>query len=189
MTKTKEAFTIIEVVLVLAIGGLIFLMVFVALPALQQSQRNTQRRDDLSRIMTAVVEYQSNNSGKLPFKVGGGYDTNFVTRYIDSKCKYARRDNGSSAAHGAFVYEGCSDAFTDPDGTPYMIAHLQSRNDGGDADISNWIRKHYIYFAPKTKCVNNNGNYRLLTNGGPNNFSMYYLLEGGAIYCADNSDA
>lgn len=34
---TKKGFTIIEVVLVLAIAGLIFLMVFLALPALQRS--------------------------------------------------------------------------------------------------------------------------------------------------------
>ena len=34
-------FTIIEVVLVLAIAGLIFLMVFIALPVLQRSQRDT----------------------------------------------------------------------------------------------------------------------------------------------------
>ena len=32
--QTKKGFTIIEVVLVLAIAGLIFLMVFIALPAL-----------------------------------------------------------------------------------------------------------------------------------------------------------
>ena len=40
MAKNKKGFTIIEVVLVLAIAGLIFLMVFIALPALQRSQRN-----------------------------------------------------------------------------------------------------------------------------------------------------
>ena len=41
VTKQKEkGFTIIEVVLVLAIAGLIFLMVFIALPQLQRSQRN-----------------------------------------------------------------------------------------------------------------------------------------------------
>ena len=45
--KTKKGFTIIEVVLVLAIAGLIFLMVFLALPNLQRSQKDTQRRDDL----------------------------------------------------------------------------------------------------------------------------------------------
>ena len=42
MTKkdNKKGFTIIEVVLVLAIAGLIFAMVFIALPALQRSQRD-----------------------------------------------------------------------------------------------------------------------------------------------------
>ena len=43
-SSQAEGFTIIEVVLVLAIAGLIFLMVFVALPALQRSQRDTQRK-------------------------------------------------------------------------------------------------------------------------------------------------
>ena len=44
MNKDKNGFTIIEVVLVLAIAGLIFLMVFIALPALQRSQRDTQKK-------------------------------------------------------------------------------------------------------------------------------------------------
>ena len=60
--KTKEGFTIIEVVLVLAIAGLIFLMVFIALPALQRSQRDTSRRNDMSRVDTSLVQYQTNNS-------------------------------------------------------------------------------------------------------------------------------
>ena len=47
--KLYEGFTIIEVVLVLAIAGLIFLMVFLALPALQRSQRDTQRKNDMAR--------------------------------------------------------------------------------------------------------------------------------------------
>ena len=52
MRNSKKGFTISEVVLVLAIGGLIFLMVFIALPALQRSQRDTQRKDDLARFMS-----------------------------------------------------------------------------------------------------------------------------------------
>ena len=46
--KNKKGFTIIEVVLVLAIAGLIFLMVFLALPALQRSQRNQQYKNNVS---------------------------------------------------------------------------------------------------------------------------------------------
>ena len=57
MTKNKKGFTIIEVVLVLAIAGLIFLMVFIALPALQRSQRNTRRRQDMARILSAFNDY------------------------------------------------------------------------------------------------------------------------------------
>ena len=80
----KRGFTIIEVVLVLAIAGLIFVMVFVALPALQRTQRNTQRRDDVARFMTAFQKYQTNNRGKIPFR-WGSVDSRFFSRYIDSE--------------------------------------------------------------------------------------------------------
>ena len=68
--KTK-GFTIIEVVLVLAIAGLIFLMVFLALPALQRNQRDQQRSADLGRLISAVQSYRSNNQGKRPLDLGG----------------------------------------------------------------------------------------------------------------------
>ena len=64
--KKQKGFTIIEVVLVLAIAGLIFMIVFLALPALQRQQRDTQRRTDASRVLTAIQNYQSNNSGGIP---------------------------------------------------------------------------------------------------------------------------
>lgn len=79
-TANTKGFTIIEVVLVLAIAGLIFLIVFLALPALQRSQRDTQRKNDLSRLMSQVSNYSSNNQGAVP-------DTqtkldDFRTRYL-----------------------------------------------------------------------------------------------------------
>ena len=52
--------------LVLAIAGLIFLIVFLAVPALQRSQRDTQRRTDTGRLLTYLSNYQSNNRGALP---------------------------------------------------------------------------------------------------------------------------
>ena len=63
--NTKKGFTIIEVVLVLAIAGLIFLMVFVALPALRRSQADTQRRSDAANFMAQMNQYQVNNRGKV----------------------------------------------------------------------------------------------------------------------------
>lgn len=62
----KRGFTIIEVVLVLAIAALIFLMVFIALPALQRSQRDTARKQDVGTVASAVTSYTSNNRGTFP---------------------------------------------------------------------------------------------------------------------------
>jgi prepilin-type N-terminal cleavage/methylation domain-containing protein len=62
----EKGFTIIEVVLVLAIAGLIFLMVFIALPALQRNQRDTARKNDVSTIAAAVTSFTSNNRGTFP---------------------------------------------------------------------------------------------------------------------------
>ncbi|MBQ6461211.1 type II secretion system protein [Candidatus Saccharibacteria bacterium] len=65
-SSTLQGFTIIEVVLVLAIAGLIFLMVFIALPALQRNQRDTQRRQDYSALASQITTYTTNNNGSLP---------------------------------------------------------------------------------------------------------------------------
>lgn len=78
--QKEKGFTIIEVVLVLAIAGLIFLMVFIALPALQRAQRDTQRRDSVSTFMSQLTSYSTNNRGKIP---SSGDDlTVFKTGYL-----------------------------------------------------------------------------------------------------------
>lgn len=65
-TQKQQGFTIIEVVLVLAIAGLIFLVVFLAVPALQRSQRDTQRRQDVGKAASLMQQWQSNNKGNVP---------------------------------------------------------------------------------------------------------------------------
>lgn len=59
-------FTIIEVALVLAVAGLIFLVVFLALPALQRSQRDNARKQDVARIVAALQQYKADHQGELP---------------------------------------------------------------------------------------------------------------------------
>ena len=63
LKKKSEGFTIIEVLIVLAIAGLILLIVFLAVPALQRSSRNTQRREDVGRVSSSATEVVSNNNG------------------------------------------------------------------------------------------------------------------------------
>jgi prepilin-type N-terminal cleavage/methylation domain-containing protein len=76
--KRKEGgFTIIEVLIVLAIAGLIMLIVFLAVPALQRNSRNTQRKNDISSILSAVNEYVDNNQCSYP--ATGQFGTAFAT--------------------------------------------------------------------------------------------------------------
>ncbi len=132
--KNKKGFTIIEVVLVLAIAGLIFLMVFIALPALQRSQRNAQRKNDMSRFITAVTTYASNNSNRSPFIGTTGEETgkyappstdqiaNFVNRYIDGGCGSFTTTSTADGYSRIYHASGnCGAQFQDPDGETYGL--------------------------------------------------------------------
>lgn len=68
-TKREEGFTIIEVLIVLAIAGLIILIVFLAVPALQRNSRNTQRKNDAQNLIGAINEYTTNNNGQPPTQI------------------------------------------------------------------------------------------------------------------------
>jgi prepilin-type N-terminal cleavage/methylation domain-containing protein len=68
--SNSEGFTIIEVMIVLAIAGLILLIVFLAIPALQRNSRNTQRKNDAAAYAAAVSEDVNNNNGVIPATAG-----------------------------------------------------------------------------------------------------------------------
>lgn len=82
-TKQSKGFTIIEVVLVLAIAALIFLMVFIALPALQANQRDTARKSDASTVAAAVQSFVSNERRALQVS-----DVDKLRSYIESLDQY-----------------------------------------------------------------------------------------------------
>jgi prepilin-type N-terminal cleavage/methylation domain-containing protein len=63
--KREQGFTIIEVLIVLAIAGLIMLIVFLAVPALQRNQRNNARTADASRVGAAVNDWVGNHNGAI----------------------------------------------------------------------------------------------------------------------------
>ena len=63
LKQRNDGFTIIEVLIVLAIAGLMMMVVFLAVPALQRNARNSQRESDTSRVAAAVQEIVNNNNG------------------------------------------------------------------------------------------------------------------------------
>jgi prepilin-type N-terminal cleavage/methylation domain-containing protein len=122
--KNKEkGFTIIEVVLVLAIAGLIFLMVFIALPSLQRGQRDAQRKTDLSRALTKISDYQSNNRNSLPSDWG------------DFSDKYLKVGN---------------DTFVDPSGTDY--AFIAKTGSGSEVTGEFKDEQGKVYYTIGTTC-------------------------------------
>ena len=131
MTKinsNKKGFTIIEVVLVLAIAGLIFMMVFIALPALQRSQRDTQRSNDIARVQTALNNYQANNRGALPSE----------GTYIAGHDKPNKSVSTDGTKTWLYFYDnylivnsaGSQDVFADPDGGLYSLWIVNCLNEG-----------------------------------------------------------
>ena len=64
----KPAFTIIEVIIVLVIGAVIMLAVFLVVPQLQRTQRNTNRQNAARRVLTAAEQYKA-NYGVYPYTV------------------------------------------------------------------------------------------------------------------------
>ena len=120
--KNKKGFTIIEVVLVLGIAGLIFLMVFIALPALQRNRRDTQRTSDISRLAAALTNYQSNNSGAIPSDKFGSY----VSGHTEVDQNISRTLNHQSWAYFYDSYliigKEDKDKFVDPEGGPYSLS-------------------------------------------------------------------
>ncbi len=172
MTKrninSKKGFTIIEVVLVLAIAGLIFLMVFVALPALQRSQRDTQRRDDMARFSSQLSQYQANNNGKVPTASTSGY-TDFIKNYLTV--------NGT-------------DSFADPStGNTYEIPKVVNCNTyksqpqcnpNRDSNTDTTLGHIYVYY--NATCEGERPKYVQ----GDRKIAFTLKLEGGGIYCGHN---
>jgi len=70
--SNQKGFTIIEVLIVLAIAALILLVVFLAIPGLQSSQSNSARRSDVAKIKIALFTYYSQNNSWPPGSGNGG---------------------------------------------------------------------------------------------------------------------
>lgn len=66
LRKRTQGFTIIEVMIVLAIAGLILAVILLAVPALQRNQRNNARQNDATHLSGLVADYIGNHGGQAP---------------------------------------------------------------------------------------------------------------------------
>ena len=199
--KTKKAFSIVEVLLVLAIAGLIMLAIFIALPALQRSKRNTQRKDDMARIMKAVASYQSAHNSRAPLLSDSGcasnlqcvkLDQNFVSKYVDDHVISVDEDKSTYTYEYVYNFTCDSDGcpkFSDPKGNPYKIVLERGFVKGSTGVNNSSSFDHAIRMVGSARCnTDANGEdfkaFVALTND-PNDVVITMGLEGG-VYCVDN---
>lgn len=166
--RKKNGFTVIEVSLVIAIAGLIFLMVFVALPSLQRSQRDSRRRDDILSFLETVKKYQTNNRGALPDGTGkaesGGAETN---------------------AWQDFYNDYLGDSFVDPNGTAYtlVIAKCDSARDSDCKNLPTLDSMDYtLHVYRQAACKDSE---TAVGTSNPRNIAVLYRMEGSGMYCAN----
>ncbi len=164
----RKGFTIIEVVLVLAIAGLIFLMVFVALPALQRSQRDTARREDMSRLVSQIEQYKTNNRGVVPACTNATCTDpgNIgVAAFVNS---YMKQDTGE---------------FEDPQGAQYTFIQGTGAN-GSNAIVASGNPAHnIIMYGTGVRCAGEN---IVASSAGARAFAVRIRLEGSGYFCQDS---
>ena len=135
-------------------------MVFIALPALQRSQRDTQRKNDVSLLISAAQRFQANNRGWLP--------RSNSTELHNLKLNYL------NAADGEFADSS--------DGRDYII---NNRNDpsvlpGAEIRARRADGRQYIYYISGAKCEGDT-----TTAADPNKVAIAIRLENGGVYCVD----
>lgn len=162
---------------------------------LQVSQRDTQRRSDMARVMTAIVDYQANNNGNFLEGPSYWYGTyNFYCDETNLACKFVS-DYLSS--------DGSSNDFRDPDDTPYSIditenlvsngaitsdygssfSHLEETSDGYTIGGYMPFEEHVVFIVPGGKC---GADSNVVKAQSAENIAVMYLLGDGSIYCMDN---
>jgi prepilin-type N-terminal cleavage/methylation domain-containing protein len=161
----NSGFTIIEVALVLAIAGLIFLVVFLALPALQNSQKDTARKQDVGRVVSALQSYMADNQGSLDSLTTNGAEVSYSP--------------GASSGFGAYV--GKLSQTTDV--AVYRIGlGLNTRSIAGiKARPVAWGADHVVWVSIGEACVSGSSGYGTSTS---TDASIYALLSNGTFYCA-----
>jgi len=80
LIKKDKGFTLIEIVLVLAIAGLLLVIVFLAVSGAQKSRRDTQRKSVLGQVAGQVEQYASGNGGTYP-ATAAAFDTELTGTY------------------------------------------------------------------------------------------------------------
>jgi len=120
-TPLKKGFTLIEIVIVLAIAALIMVIVFIAVQGAQRARRDTQRKNDVNRVAALLESYASSNSGTYPdtSTKWTTFYTNFVSPSTDFKDPSTGTPYTANSALGTNT--ACSSTAAPRSGSPAVV--------------------------------------------------------------------
>jgi prepilin-type N-terminal cleavage/methylation domain-containing protein len=163
--RDDRGFTITETMIVLAIAGLILLLIFEAIPALERSSRNNQRRQDVQTILAAVSHYELNDSGNFPANCGVTMPINgctadaglpntepndFFLKSVKSQLTFYDPTVANQVVlKGLSASAGAQAAVTDPD-TIKIYNHQKCNADGSSTDQGAGYNDVVALFAVET---------------------------------------
>lgn len=168
-----QGFTIIEVVLVLAIAGLIFLMVFIALPALQRSQRDQARRTDVGLVAAAVKNWRSNNRGII-LRSETALD---IHEEDEDGTKWGTVANSTQL--GPYLKDTLSNSTS-------SVGIYDSTNSGGRYRVGPSDTEGHITISAGRRCPREGdvvGDTYNMPVGKPSDAAVIIILETGGFYC------
>lgn len=186
--ERNKGFTILEVVLVLAIAGMIFLMVFIALPQMRRSQRDAERRDDMMLFVEAVKKYQTNNRGILP-QSQRGVKTEVTQDILNFKGDDEEEEFTWIGFYHDYLDAGTDDnegTFRDPEGDFYNLSVAECTEDAEQKcsgnDPQEGVIDYTIYVYTGGICKDDYA----IPSTNPRDFAALYHTDSSGVICYDS---
>lgn len=166
MLKTRQhGFTVIEVLIVMAIAGLMLVIVFLAVPALQRNARNTRRKTDASFIASQRLAYDQDLPTTMSLPPGGFRCDSPLTgkifcTYIANKLSFYAAENVVFHSNGRYTPTSVP-TITDIDEI-LTDTYLKCNDTGTGAEVSVSAFSTVVLYAvetggaPQTRCLQAN---------------------------------
>jgi prepilin-type N-terminal cleavage/methylation domain-containing protein len=149
--RAQHGFTIIEVLIVLAIAGVILVIVFLAIPSVQRGQRNTQRKADARYIASQRQQYNLDNKTVISageFDCSLPHDSKLFCKYVTTGLGLYKIENVTFSSSGS----------TPPSSVPTITdsekiltdTYLKCAANGRDAVIAPSARYSVVLYAVET---------------------------------------
>lgn len=181
MRKLK-GFTLIEVILVLAVAGLIMAMVFVGVPALTATQRDSSRKDQMLQFISNLKSYQANNNrGSLPLS-GGGEMTVDGELIKGEEVTFSLGDGVTwKDFYGGYLGEN----FVDPNGEKYDLLVMDCDANVVGSNCANNVLDdpefYTIYVVKNATCKG----IDVVYSANPKSVAILHKMERSDRYCAN----